>query len=180
MPDSIHAAGQPGATARTGRRLGALRDGTYTAVFRAAALEEILDYGESDLTRELGGFLLGGTWDAAKPVVEVRAFLPAGGTLARAASLTFTHETWAQLNRQVAERYPQESVVGWHHTHPGLGIFLSQYDLFIHRNFFRDPWQLAMVVDPQQQELGVFQWQGNQVVDCGFVCLNDPEAAPAE
>jgi proteasome lid subunit RPN8/RPN11 len=64
-------------------------------------------------------------------------------------------------------------VVGWHHTHPGFGVFLSGYDLFIHQHFFREPWQIALVIDPQRQELGFFQWRGDRVSDCGFVCVCD-------
>ena len=40
-------------------------------------LEQILDYSEQDLTRELGGFLLGGYHCDDSPYVEVRHFLEA-------------------------------------------------------------------------------------------------------
>ena len=40
------------------------------------------------------------------------------------------------LTREIEANFPTESLVGWQHTHPGFGIFLSGYDLFIHRNFF--------------------------------------------
>ena len=66
------------------------------------------------------------------------------------ASLTFTHETWADLHSQVEQKYPTEMIVCWHHTHPGFGVFLSGYDQFIHRNFFPEPWQIALVVDPRR------------------------------
>ncbi len=158
---------------RRGRRLGTVHDGAYAVLIRESVLEEILEYSESDLTREVGGFLVGRAQESPRPVVEVLHFLAAGGTRSEAASLTFTHQTWSRMNREIEERFPEELVVGWHHTHPGLGIFLSQYDLFIHRNFFGEAWQIAMVVDPRQEELGIFQWKGDHVVDCGFVCLNE-------
>ena len=139
--------------------------------FHESVLEEVLDFSERDTTRELGGFLLGVVSEEDPKFVDVRHFLPAADARSRAASLTFTHETWATLTRQVEERFPDEIVVGWHHTHPGFGIFLSGYDLFIHRNYFSAQWHIAMVVDPQRHEFGFFQWRNGEVVDCGFVCV---------
>ena len=64
-----------------------------------SVLEQILDYSEQDLTRELGGFLLGGYHFDETPYVEVRHFLEAVDARSGAASLTFTHETWATMTR---------------------------------------------------------------------------------
>lgn len=134
-------------------------------------LEQILGYSEQDLARELGGFLIGGYHVDQQPYVEIRQFVEAVDVRSRAASVTFTHETWARMNRDVARRFPSEQIVGWHHTHPKLRVFLSGYDRFIHRHFFPEPWQIAMVVDPVAQEFGFFQWRGAEVVDCGFICV---------
>jgi len=141
-------------------------------------LETILDYSHRDLTRELGGFMLGGLFeDRNREYIEVRNYLPAVDARSRAASLTFTHDTWSAMTRQAEEQFPDDRVVGWHHTHPGFGIFLSGYDLFIHRNFFGMPWQIAMVVDPKRQEFGFFQWRAEEIVDCGFLCVQQSKAA---
>ena len=134
-------------------------------------LEQVIDYSEQDLTRERGGFLLGGLHRDRRLYVEIRHFLPALSVQSRAASLTFTHETWAVMNRQVVLNHPDETVVGWQHTHPGFGVFLSGYDMFIHRNFFNQPWQVALVVDPQRHEFGFFQWRNGRIKDCGFVTV---------
>jgi hypothetical protein len=53
--------------------------------------------------------------------------------------------------------------VGWYHTHPSFGIFLSHHDLFIHQHFFAQPLQVAYVVDPIQQTRGFFQWRGGNM-----------------
>ncbi len=138
---------------------------------REEALEDIIEFSHADLTRERGGFLVGGFHQDKQPYVEIRHFLPAVETKNRPATLTFTHDTWATLNRQVETQYPHDLVVGWHHTHPDFGIFLSGYDLFIHRHFFSEPWQVAMVVDPARCELGIFQWRDGDVKLGGFTCV---------
>jgi hypothetical protein len=57
--------------------------------------------------------------------------------------------------------------VGWYHTHPDYGIFLSGQDLFIHRNFFDQPLQVAYVVDPIRQTRGFFQWRDGGAAPVG-------------
>jgi len=146
------------------------RDAVAVYVYESV-LEQVLEYSEQDVSRERGGFLLGGYHFDQSDYVEVRSFLAAVGAPSDAASLTFTHETWSQVTREVAQRFPDESIIGWHHTHPRMRVFLSGYDLFIHRHFFKQPWQIALVVDPILQEFGFFQWHHDQVVDCGFTCV---------
>ena len=160
-----------------GRSLGNLyRDGIWVFIHEHI-LEEIIVFSEQDMTCERGGFLLGGLHNDRVTYVEIRHFLPALAAESRAASLTFTHQTWAAMNRQVETSFPDELVVGWHHTHPGFGVFLSGYDLFIHRNFFDQSWQVALVVDPQRREFGFFHWRDGRVKDCGFVTV-DGRASP--
>lgn len=155
--------------------IGSIYADTVSIYIHEEVLDQILEYSERDPTRELGGFLIGGLYQDAEEYVEIRHFLPAVDTRSRAASLTFTHDTWSSLNRRVDEQFPNDHVIGWHHTHPNFGIFLSAYDMFIHRHFFSELWQIAMVVDPQRQEFGFFQWRRGDIVDCGFVCVRNQE-----
>jgi len=151
------------------RRVGTLYPDAPAVYVYDDVVAEVVRHSEADLKRESGGFLLGGLHQDRQVYVEVRAFLPATGTVSSATSLTFRHDTWAEMTRRAEADRPGELVVGWQHTHPGLGVFLSAYDVFIHRNFFSQPWQIAMVVDPCGRQLGFFQWRRGSVVDCGFV-----------
>jgi proteasome lid subunit RPN8/RPN11 len=53
-------------------------------------------------------------------------------------------------------RHPELEIVGWYHTHPGLGIFLSEQDLFVAGHFFPAPYQLSLVIDPIRSLAGAF------------------------
>lgn len=155
-------------------RIGELDRTSVTLFVHSTVLDEILDFSEMDMRREIGGFLIGSyckDLDKSMTFVELEHFLPATDVRSQSASLTFTHETWATANREVQLRYPDHRIIGWHHTHPGLGVFLSAYDLFIHRNFFGCDWQIAMVVDPQRQEFAFYQWRESEIQDCGFVVV---------
>jgi len=155
-----------------GRVVGTVTGDTAPVWIAAGILKQILAYSELDTHRELGGFLLGTYRAAPDERIEIREFLRAVDTESHAASLRFTHDTWANLTRQV-DRRDAGRVIGWHHTHPQMGVFLSAHDLFVHRHFFSQPWQIAMVVDPVAHEFGFFRWRDNRVIGCGFVCLSE-------
>jgi len=157
------------------KQLGKIHSDAIPIFIHTSVLEDILDYSGTDTNREIGGFLIGGLFEDQRKYVEVRHFLPAVEVQSDAASLTFTHDTWAAMSREVEQRFPKESVVGWHHTHPNFGIFLSAYDLFIHQNFFSEIWQIAVVVDPLRKEFGFFQWREDQVADCGFYYVQESD-----
>jgi hypothetical protein len=52
-------------------------------------------------------------------------------------------------------------MVGWYHTHPDWGVFLSGLDMFICDNFFNKPLDVAYVIDPCRGDRGMFQWTGD-------------------
>jgi proteasome lid subunit RPN8/RPN11 len=117
--------------------------------------------------QEVGGLLVGAVYqEGERFLVAVRTALPGRHTWAGQAFLTFTGRTWIDLVRR-RRAYPESVVVGWYHSHPGLGIFLSSNDRFIHRSFFADyPWYLALVVDPISGWWGTFTWDNGEIVSC--------------
>lgn len=158
-------------------RLGAVPSGCPPIFVSRRVIDQVLDVSDKNQDVEVGGFLLGGFHhDDQRDLdfIEITEYVAATQVTSGYRSLTFTHESWSDLHRQIAERYPGHQVMGWHHTHPGFGIFLSRQDEFIHRNFFDQPWHVAMVVDPRRGELGFFQWQQDQIVDAGFLINNEP------
>jgi proteasome lid subunit RPN8/RPN11 len=115
----------------------------------------------SEIRHELGG-VLHGTLDEG--AVRVAGALPALSATADQTSVTFTHEVWDEVHATLDTEHPGDRIVGWYHTHPGFGLFLSEYDQFIHQNFFSDPSMVALVVDPVAGELGWFAWRDNKIV----------------
>ena len=62
------------------------------------------------------------------------------------------------INYLIEKKYENAQIVGWIHTHPDFGIFLSEYDTFIQENFFKEDYQIAYVVDPIQNIEGFYFW----------------------
>jgi proteasome lid subunit RPN8/RPN11 len=56
-------------------------------------------------------------------------------------------------------------VVGWYHTHPNYGIFLSEDDKVVVRSSFNARWHIALVYDPIRDEVGYFRGTACERVD---------------
>ncbi|CAN5675637.1 hypothetical protein BH23PLA1_BH23PLA1_06700 [soil metagenome] len=117
----------------------------------------------SDTSVELGGILLGKECvddQTGLPFVWITEALEAKHYENTQASFTYTHESWQEITRERDQKYPDLDIVGWYHTHPDFGIFLSGHDVFIQQHFFSQLLQVAYVVDPIRQTRGFFQWRG--------------------
>lgn len=118
----------------------------------------------SDTSKELGSIIIGDySNELGKTHVVISEYIEAKYTDASASTLTFTHETWDYVHAEHERRYPNKRIIGWQHTHPNYGIFLSNYDLFIQENFFNLPFQIAYVIDPIQNLWGFFQWKNGKI-----------------
>lgn len=117
----------------------------------------------SDTSREIAGVLVGEV-NYERNTVIVHACIPAEFTEASRGNVTFTHDTWTQVNSVMDSKYADYTIVGWYHSHPNFGVFLSSYDTFIHRNFFSARWQIAYVIDPVRGDEGCFVWEGEELV----------------
>lgn len=120
-------------------------------------MAEIEEHAYSTLTAEVGGMLMG-TVD--KGVTKIVGFIPALSASAEQVTLTFTHDVWEEILKLAAKQFPKHAIVGWYHTHPTFGVFLSEYDLFIQENFFGADGHLALVIDPVQGTYGWFAKTG--------------------
>ena len=83
-------------------------------------------YALVDVEHERGTILLGDYCeDLGKVHVIISNYIEARYTDASASTLTFTHETWDYVYKEQGAKYPDKKIVGWQHTHPSYGIFLS-------------------------------------------------------
>ena len=140
-----------------------------TAVFIAeSVVRRIEALVARDKQREVGGVLLGEFFrgdDGAFLLID--EFIEAKAAQGTDVSLTFTHETWEQITAEQAARGGSSVIVGWYHSHPALGVFMSREDEFIHTSFFTDPWHVALVVDPIYHNWGVFTWKEGELRRAG-------------
>jgi proteasome lid subunit RPN8/RPN11 len=154
--------------------IGAVENDDVKVYILRDVYEEIERFARSDTARELGGILLGlHTARADRLHVIISAFIEARYADASASTLTFTHETWDFVHREHARLHPDLKILGWQHTHPNYGIFLSNYDMFIQENFFNLPFHVAYVTDPKRNQRGFFQWKNGKVEKLSGFCVYD-------
>ncbi len=124
------------------------------------ALRDMEAHARENKRVELGGVMLGRRHvdQDGRPYVVIVDSLRARHYEATKGSFKFTHDTWNQITRERNEFRPELEMVGWYHTHPGWGVFLSGMDLFISNHFFNRPLDVALVIDPCAGERGWFQW----------------------
>lgn len=139
----------------------------------------------TDLDHEVGGGLVG-SWhrdeENIRSYILVEGILPARYTRQGSAFLTFTQDTLVAMNDDLEARFPDKLLVGWFHTHPRMGVFLSSYDQWLHEHFFPEPWQVALVIEPHTAVGGFFVRQRDLDLDrhryFGFYEVLAEEAGP--
>ncbi|MGB7156580.1 MAG: Mov34/MPN/PAD-1 family protein [Tepidisphaeraceae bacterium] len=139
------------------------RERKFQAVFRRVTLEQIHRHGKETTEVEICGVLVGNVYrDASGPWLYIESSIRGDAAEGHAAQVTFKAQTWEHIQREMDTKHPDQRIVGWYHTHPGFGIFLSGMDLFIQDNFFNLPWQVAFVYDPIGGDEGSFMWRGGK------------------
>jgi proteasome lid subunit RPN8/RPN11 len=95
---------------------------------------------------EIGGILLG---DFQKKRLRITGYAPVECEHAFGPSFTLSDRDQERLAELLGRRsLPGRQTVGWYHSHTRSEIFFSDADLEIHRRFFPEPWQTALVLRP--------------------------------
>ena len=110
-------------------------------------------HAEQDILREQAGILCGQAYLSDRQHYVVVESSVAVDTLGDAAHFKFHQNSWPGMWNHLEIGC---NIVGWYHTHPAMGIFLSSTDLRTQQRYFSSPWQIAVVIDPVGQEFGVF------------------------
>jgi proteasome lid subunit RPN8/RPN11 len=123
----------------------------------AEVARKIRQHARASMKAEVCGVLIG-TADRERTLIE--ACIAGINAAQGGAHVTFTQDTWEHIYKIKDQQFPDGKIVGWYHSHPGFGVFLSEHDLFIQENFFSSPHQVAWVYDPHTDEEGCFGWVG--------------------
>ena len=140
--------------------------------------KEIHKFTQNKTTNESGGMLVGTVLEEfGKTNIIVSGFVEAKYCEATPTTLKFTHETWEYVHKEIEKKHPGKKIVGWIHTHPDFGIFLSEYDKFIHQNFFNEDYQVAYVVVPILYFVWFYFWINEKIEKCKGFYIYDKTGA---
>ncbi|MFI9249952.1 JAB N-terminal domain-containing protein [Streptomyces sp. NPDC053069] len=144
---------------------------------------------EMKLSRRLeeGGFLLGkvlrvlgpertegadddGEAPADRYLVEITEVTPAEHAGAGALHFTFTGDSFREVNQRITASGQDRQLMGWYHTHlfSGNESGLSSIDVDLHLGTFRQPWQVAGLINLTSEErlLRFYARSGDSVREC--------------
>jgi proteasome lid subunit RPN8/RPN11 len=129
---------------------------------------------------EIGGFLIGKI-ESDKILVTRATFPRQRGSRTH---VTINDADMALLAEELVERGTGEVIIGWHHTHPGLGVFMSSTDVSTQQRyqaFF--PEAIALVMDPAKfaetlemddLDLRIYRVDGSREYELEYEYAHDP------
>ncbi|MGH7127428.1 MAG: hypothetical protein ACREIV_02580, partial [Planctomycetaceae bacterium] len=157
-------------------------------------LEETTELMKQAGEAETGGVLIGElNYDPSGPevIIQVTAQIHARYAQGELTTLTFTADTWKDVDAAIALRGRDEIKLGWWHTHPARawcskcpaenrmncprsGEFFSSQDLALHRTVFPRAYSIALVVSDSYAHgltYPMFGWRDGLVERRGFYVL---------
>jgi proteasome lid subunit RPN8/RPN11 len=133
-------------------------------------IRKIRQHARSHMKTEVCGVLIG---DIREGTIWVDQCIPGVNASQAGSHVTFTQDTWEHVYKIKDKEFPEARIVGWYHSHPGFGVFLSEHDTFIHKNFFSSHDQIAWVYDPHSDEEGCFGWVGDRIERVASIKIAD-------
>jgi proteasome lid subunit RPN8/RPN11 len=124
-------------------------------VFKVFITNRVIDRISRDVNRpfERIGLLMGTLQNSS---LWVNDMIP-GGAETSEVSCAFPPGLLAQVASDIVEGRIEGRIVGWYHSHPGLGLFLSQTDVQTHMQFCQfSPYAVSLVAEPKAQEFGIW------------------------
>ncbi|RMJ08265.1 26S proteasome regulatory subunit rpn11 [Fusarium euwallaceae] len=130
-----------------------LIDNSETVYISSLALLKMLRHGRAGVPMEVMGLMLGEfVDDFTVKVMDVFA-MPQSGTGVSVEAVDPVFQT--KMMDMLRQTGRPESVVGWYHSHPGFGCWLSSVDINTQQSFEQlNPRAVAVVIDPIQSVKG--------------------------
>lgn len=148
------------------------RDDTKETVFISSiALLKMLKHGRAGVPMEVMGLMLGEfVDDYTVNVVDVFA-MPQSGTGVSVEAVDDVFQ--AKMMDMLKQTGRDQMVVGWYHSHPGFGCWLSSVDVNTQKSFEQlNSRAVAVVVDPIQSVKGKVVIDAFRLIDTGALINN--------
>lgn len=112
------------------------------------------DLGFAD-NEEVMGLLMGDVYVDGEGEYAVADGTATSGLVATGTSVRFDPDALEDLFSSLDENR-SKTVVGWYHSHPDLGCYLSEKDMRTHSGIFGEKTRFSVVMDPSDQTMMVF------------------------
>ncbi len=119
----------------------------YPIFFQQEAVIALQEHLKSSPTQAIFGFLIG---DVYRDPENGALYTIIDKTLKLSQAIygdkteVVVSRLWDRMQEQLKKA--AGTLLGWYHSHPGQGGFLTAHDVETHDKFFTDPWQVAILV----------------------------------
>jgi len=146
-------------------------DDAETVHISSMALLKMLKHGRAGVPMEVMGLMLGEfVDDYTVRVIDVFA-MPQSGTGVSVEAVDSAFQ--AQMTEMLKQTHRPEAVVGWYHSHPGFGCWLSGIDINTQQSFEAlNGRAVAVVVDPIQSVKGKVVIDAFRTIDAELILMN--------
>src|SRR5213595_2255145 len=134
----------PGATSPGGK---STSRSPYPIFFQQEAVIALQEHLKSSPTQAIFGFLIGDVYrdpenGALYTIIDktLKLSQPIYGDKTE----VVVSRLWDRMQEQLKKA--AGTLLGWYHSHPGQGGYLTAHDVETHEKFFTDPWQVAVLV----------------------------------
>ena len=128
-------------------------DTAETVNISALALLKMLKHGRAGVPLEVMGLMLGRFVDDYTIEIADVFAMPQSGTGVSVEAVDEVYQT--EFMNKLSQTGRRENVVGWYHSHPGFGCWLSNVDVNTAISFEQlNPRSVSVVVDPIQSVKG--------------------------
>ena len=134
----------PGTTSPGGR---STSRSPYPIFFQQEAVIALQDHLKSSPTQAIFGFLIG---DVYRDPENGALYTVIDKTLKLSQAIygdkteVVVSRLWDRMQEQLKKA--AGTLLGWYHSHPGQGGFLTTHDVETHEKFFTEPWHVAILV----------------------------------
>ena len=119
----------------------------YPIFFQQEAVIALQEHLKSSPTQAIFGFLIGHVFrdpESGVMYVVIDKTLKLSQPIYGDKTDVVVARLWDRMQEQLAKA--SGTLLGWYHSHPGQGGYLTPHDVETHEKFFTDPWQVAILV----------------------------------
>ncbi len=132
---------------------------TFEIYFTKTSMEHVIAHcrAHADSRLEVMGFLIGDVYRWKNQNFTLVKNVVSTDLDSTNISVRFSRGGFEGLFEKLDDLCYDYIIVGWYHSHPGMGCFLSSKDLATQKRMFARPFHTALVVDPIRRETKAYK-----------------------
>ena len=137
---------------------------------RKDALRAILKQSRNAAPKETIGFMVGHVRRCNEKACAVVERAITSDDDSTETSAKFKTESLGKIAAGIGDG---EIIVGWYHSHPGYGCFMSDRDIKTQTESFLEDYHTALVVDPVENKIAFYRVQGGRCREVSYKSYGD-------